>query len=63
MNDVESSLEEQGSGEKLSPIQLKYIVRMLENQNYNIRLISRNLGISRSLLCKIISMDNGKYES
>ena len=62
VNDVKNSFSERAPGEMLSPKQLKYIVYMLADQEYNVRLISRNLRLSMSLLYKIASMDSDEYE-
>ena len=62
VNDVKNSFSKRTPGEKLSPKQLKYIVYMLADQEYNVLLISRNLELSMSLLYKIASMDSVEYE-
>ena len=62
VNDINNSFSERAPCEKLSPKQLKYVVHLIQDQSFNARSISRNLGVSRSLLYKIANMSYDDYE-
>ena len=62
VNDINNSFSERAPCEKLSPKQLKYVVHLTQDQSFNARSISRNLGVSRSLLYKIANMSYDDYE-
>ena len=62
INDINNSFSERAPCEKLSPKQLKYVVHLIQDQTFNARSISRNLGVSRSLLYKIANMSYDDYE-
>ena len=47
---------------KLTPSQMKYVVKELQEQSFNAKKVSKELYLSPSLLYKIIAMNNDEYE-
>ena len=62
IGNIKASFSDRVRNHKLTPSQMKYVVKELQEQNFNAKKVSKELYLSPSLLYKIIAMNNDEYE-